>query len=172
MIGGSPTLTPTRAANYAVPLVTLLVATFMMPLPLAIKIGGAWLMPSLPMLVVFLWGIHRPDLLPSFAVALVGLLLDLLIHAPLGCSSLALVVVYAVTVSQRLYWMTVPGGLLVGFVIAALLGESTSWLANSFAYGRFLSPVPALLEGFMSVLVFPLVSRLFLPLQRLAGPPV
>jgi rod shape-determining protein MreD len=170
VIARAPTFNVLRFAAL-VPVATILLATFAMPLPFAIRLGGEWLMPSLPILAIFLWAMYRPDLVPPAAVLLAGLLMDLLIGAPLGVSALAFLVAYAIVVSQRLYWMTLPGpGVLVGFVIVMFVSGTALWLATSFAHGRWVSPMPVVLDGIMSVIVFPLVSGAFAPLRRLTGP--
>lgn len=171
MIAGGANINPWRAGAFLVPFLSILIAVLMMPLPIAVKFAGYWLMPSLPITAIFLWTMYRPDLLPPLAVLVLGVIMDLLIDAPVGVSALAFLTAYAIVMSQRLYWMTLPrGGVLVGFVIVMLSCDLVSWLATSFAFGKFVSPLSLLLETVISVVAFPLIRRLFEPLQRLAGP--
>jgi rod shape-determining protein MreD len=173
MISRSTSFSPWRAAAFGLPVATITVAILMMPLPLSLKVFGYWLMPSLPIIAIFLWTLHRPDLLSPLVVLLLGVFMDLLIEGPVGASSLAFLVAYSIVVSQRVYWATLPGpGLLLAFVFVIFVAETTSWLAVSFAHGRLLSPTPALLEAVISVLVFPFVRSAFKPLRRWAGPAV
>lgn len=170
MISRAPNINPWRLAVVAVPFSTLLLAAAIMPLPLSIKIGGYWLMPSLPLIAVYLWTMHRPDLLSPLAVLVVGLLYDLLTNAPLGVSALAFLAAYSIVVSQRLFWLTLSGpGAIVGFVIVILLAETVAWIGISFAYGHFVSPVSGLIELGITVLFFPLARMAFGPLLRAAG---
>jgi len=170
MYGGT-NFNPWRAATFLVPSLSIFITVLMMPLPIAFKFAGYWLVPSLPLVAIFLWTMYRPDLLPALAVLVLGMIMDLLIDGPMGVSSLSFLTAYAIVVSQRLYWLTLPrGGVLVGFITVLFACGTVVWLATSFAYGRFVSPVPVLLEGLMSVLVFPLMREVFGPLQRLAGP--
>ncbi len=171
MISGGANINPWRAGAFLVPFVSILIAVLMMPLPIAFKFAGYWLVPSLPVIAIFLWTMYRPDLLPPLAVLVLGVIMDLLIDAPVGVSALAFLTAYTIVVSQRLYWMTLPrGGILVGFVIVMLSCGMVTWLATSFIYGKFVSPVPVLFEAIISVVAFPAVRWLFEPLQRLAGP--
>jgi rod shape-determining protein MreD len=171
LILGDTNFNPWRAATFLVPFVTIFVTVLMMPLPIAFKFAGYWLVPSLPLVAIFLWTMYRPDLLPPLAVLALGLIMDLLVDGPMGVSALSFLTAYTIVVSQRLYWLTLPrGGVLVGFIIVMLSCGAVAWLAICFAYGRFVSPVPVLLEGLMSVLVFPLMRQVFEPLQRMAGP--
>ncbi|MFZ1990826.1 MAG: hypothetical protein WAW96_13775 [Alphaproteobacteria bacterium] len=170
MFGGT-NFNPWRAATFIVPFVSIFITVLMMPLPIAFKLAGYWLVPSLPLVAIFLWTMYRPDLLPPLAVLVLGMIMDLLIDGPMGVSSLSFLTAYAIVASQRLYWLTLPrGGVLVGFITVLFACGVVAWLATSFAYGRFVSPLPVLLEGVMSVLVFPLMREVFGPLQRLAGP--
>ena len=57
--------------------------------------------PSLALMAVFYWSLHRPDLLPAVAVFLVGILYDILTGGPMGVQAFILLVVYWVTGSQR-----------------------------------------------------------------------
>ena len=173
MISRSATFSPWRVAAFALPFATIAGAILMMPLPLSVKAFGYWLMPSLPIIAIFLWTLYRPDLLSPLIVLVLGVLMDLLIEGPVGASSLAFLVAYSIVLSQRVFWMTLPGtGVLTAFAFVIALAETVFWLAVSFAHGGFLSPTPALLEAAMSILVFPLVRSAFKPLQRWAGPAV
>ena len=170
MFGGT-NFNPWRAATFVLPFLTIFIAVLLMPLPIAFKFAGYWLVPSLPLVAIFLWTMYRPDLLPPLAVLALGIVMDLLVDGPLGVSSLSFLTAYTIVASQRLYWLTLPrGGVLVGFVVVMLACGAVAWLSTSFAYGRIVSPMPVLLEGMMSVLAFPLMREVFGPLQRLAGP--
>jgi rod shape-determining protein MreD len=173
MIARTPAFSPWRAASFLVPLASILVAILMMPLPLGLKLWGHIFMPSLPLIAVFLWTLYRPDLLPPVAVLGLGLVLDLLVHGPIGTSSIVFLAVYAVTLSQRVYWTTLQGtGLVGGFFFVVLIAELVSWATTSFSIGRVLSPTPAFLEAVASMLVLPIARRAFTPLGRLVGPGV
>jgi len=173
MIGAAPTFTPWRAVTFALPIASIIVAIMMMPLPFAIKLGSYWLMPSLPLITIFLWTTWRPDLLPPVTLLIAGLLMDFLIDGPIGASSLAFLTAYSITASQRVYWISAPeGGMLVGFGLVLLVCGIVTWLANSFAHGELLNPMPVVLEAIVSVMVFPLARRMLSPLHRLAGPAV
>jgi rod shape-determining protein MreD len=173
MIARSPTISPWRAVSFFVPLASILVAVLMMPLPFGVQVWGVTLMPSLPLIAIFLWTVYRPDLLPPAAVLFFGVLYDFLVHGPIGASSFVFLAVYAITLSQRVYWMTLQGsGLIGGFFFVALIAEFLLWALTSFSAGRMLSLTPALIEALISILFLPLVRRVFLPLERLVGPGV
>lgn len=171
MIARTPTFNPWQAAGLIVPLVSILVAILMMPLPVGPKLWGLVFMPSLPIIAIFLWTLYRPDLLPPVAVLILGFLADLVIHGPIGVSSLVYLSAYVITLNQRVYWTTLKGtGLIGGFFFVLLVAETLAWGASSFGFGRLLNPTPALVEGAMSMLVLPAARAVFRPLERLVGP--
>lgn len=173
MISSTPNFSPWRVVSLITPLASILVAILMMPLPIGIKVWGHTIMPSLPLLAIFLWTVHRPDLLPPMFVLLFGLLFDLLINGPIGSSSVVFMAVYAITLSGRVYWMTLQGsGLIGGFVLVAVAAELLSWGTASFSFGRLVSPTPALIEAIASIAVLPIARRAFVPLERMVGPAV
>jgi rod shape-determining protein MreD len=171
MIARARTFNPWHAASLLVPLASILAAILMMPLPIGLKFWGQILMPSLPVIAIFLWTLYRPDLLPPVAVLLLGFFSDLLIHGPVGVSSLVYLAVYSITLNQRVYWTTLRGtGLIGGFFFVLLIAELLQWGATSFAFGRLLNPVPAVIELAVSMLVLPIARAVFRPLERLVGP--
>lgn len=171
MISRESGLSVWRSTTILLPLGTILLAVLIMPLPVSVKLDGHWLMPSFPLIAIYLWTLLRPELVPPITVLLSGLLMDLVIGAPLGISSLAFLAAYAITLSQRLYWITLPGfGQFVGFLLMMSVASLVAWLAVSFVHGRFVGAVPALLEIIVSALVFPIARRMFMPLARMAGP--
>lgn len=171
MIANSSEFNLWRLATLAVPLGSILVAILMMPLPFGPKVWGFTIMPSLPLLAIFFWTLYRPELLPPAAVLLAGLLYDLLIAGPVGCSSIVFLAAYGITRSQRIYWKTLQAsGLFGGFLFVVVACETISWGAASFSFGRFLGPMPAVVEGITSIVFLPIARRLFIPLERLVGP--
>jgi rod shape-determining protein MreD len=76
----------------------LLIVIGMVPLGVP---NFAPIMPALGVIAVFFWLVYRPDLMPAWAVFLVGLIQDLLGGGALGVGVFVLLVVYAALVGQR-----------------------------------------------------------------------
>ena len=66
--------------------------------------GYAAISPNFALMVVYYWALHRPSLLPSGAVFLVGLLQDFLSGGLIGQNAAILVVVYIIAVSQARFF--------------------------------------------------------------------
>ncbi|UEM04562.1 rod shape-determining protein MreD [Skermanella rosea] len=123
--------------------------------------------PMLPLMAVYYWVIHRPDLLrPSMAFGL-GLLQDLLSGAPLGMTPLIHVLVYWVVLTQRRFFLGTSFAMLwFGFALVAFGAGFVGWLAWSILNLRLLSPNSALMQSTMTVAVFPLFGWLFIRIHR------
>lgn len=128
--------------------------------------GFAIVTPSLLMISVFYWSLHRPYLLPAPIVFLLGLIFDILTGTPMGLSSFLLLLVHGVALTQRqvfvgrafiLSWW---GFLLIGIGIAIL-----SWLFTSLLSLTFVPMVPVLTQFGLTVLVFPLLAWCFYMIQ-------
>jgi rod shape-determining protein MreD len=123
--------------------------------------------PMLPLMALYYWVIHRPDLLrPSVAFGL-GLLQDLLSGTPLGMTPLIYVLVYWVVLTQRRFFLGTSFTMLwFGFALIALGASVVGWLAWSILNLRLLSPDPALMQAVMTIAVFPVFGWLFIRIHR------
>jgi rod shape-determining protein MreD len=108
--------------------------------------------PALALIAVYYWAVHRPDLMPVWAVFLIGLFQDLLNGGPLGVGVIALLVVHAMVGSLRRYF--VGASLPVLWLLAAhlcpaghLAGSGTGRLPVPGDHGGLSLPGLALRPG-------------------------
>lgn len=153
----SRALTPTLSAVFLV-----LVGAVPWHVP---EIG--WVMPSLALMAVYFWSIHRPDFFPASAVFGVGLLHDALSGAPIGLNALLFLIAYGVAGSQRVLFNG-KSFLVVwwGFMMLAVGVGALEWIAMLIAHRAPVSPWPAIFAYFMSVALYPPVAALLVALQR------
>ncbi|OUR79585.1 rod shape-determining protein MreD [Alphaproteobacteria bacterium 46_93_T64] len=129
--------------------------------PLRIN-GFASVTPSFLSIAVFYWSLHRPYLMPAPLVFILGLIFDILTGAPMGLSSLMLLLVHGIAVSQRqvfvgkAFLVTWWGYLLLGTVIAVL-----SWGFASLLSLTLIPILPLFVQLLLTVLVFPLLAWIF-----------
>ncbi|MEH6477753.1 MAG: rod shape-determining protein MreD [Sneathiella sp.] len=129
--------------------------------PLRIN-GFAIVTPSLLTISVFYWSLHRPYLMPAPLVFALGLLFDILTGAPMGLSSLMLLIVHGIASSQRqvfvgkAFLLTWWGYLLVGTGIAIL-----SWCFASLLSLTLIPVLPLLIQLLLTILVFPILAWVF-----------
>ena len=144
---------------------TVLLIVFGM-VPLGIP-NFAPIMPALGVIAVFFWLVHRPDLMPAWAVFLVGLVQDLLGGGPLGVGVFVLLVVYAALAGQRRYIARARFFLVwLVFVPVAAGAFVLTWLFNSLIADALLAPGPVAFQYLSTVAFYPCIAWLFLQAQR------
>ncbi|HYD31432.1 MAG TPA: rod shape-determining protein MreD, partial [Azospirillaceae bacterium] len=123
--------------------------------------------PSLALMAVYYWGIHRPDLVPPSAAFAVGLLQDLLSGAPLGMNALVLVLVHWVVVSQRRFFLANSFLLLWwGFTLIVLGAMLLQWFAYSLLSLTIMPIEAGMFQAFLTLSLFPLFAWLFIRVHR------
>jgi len=156
----------TGIINRMMPLLATLLAVLASIIPLQLP-GFAVVTPAFALMAVYHWSIYRPDLLPYAAVFAAGLLLDLLNGAPLGISSLTLLLLRAAVLSQRRLFAGRSFGVVwAGFVVATALATALEWLVVSALYRLVLDLRPFLFQGVLTISTYPVASYLFVRLQR------
>ena len=116
---------------------------------------------------VYFWSLFRPAAMPALIVFLLGLLLDLLTGAPIGVSSLTLLVTHAIALKLR-FTLSRQGFLYVWLVfiaIAALASFLTYILVTALIWHIF-SPTPALFGFLVAVGVYPVLATLLTRAHR------
>src|SRR5258708_2092944 len=88
----------------SIPTLTTIILLTASVLPLHVPDYAA-VAPLLALAGVYYWTIYRPELLPPFAVFIVGLVFDLLSGAPLGVTPLLLLLARTLVLSQRRYFV-------------------------------------------------------------------
>ena len=121
---------------------------------------------------VFHWSVARPGWMPPSAVFLLGVLADLLVVAPLGTSSLTLLVAHGLAVSWRpaLAQGELPASWLA-FVAVAALTVALDWALASLLAARVLPVDAALIRLSLTVALYPALAVPFgLAHRALADP--
>lgn len=125
-------------------------------------------LPSVTLIAVYYWTIHRPDLMPLWAVFLLGLFQDLIGAAPVGLGILALFVVAGVVRSQWRFFAHASFAViwsLFGLVAAAAV--LTMWVLLCLLEATLLDPQPALFQFFATVAFYPCLSWVFVQTQKI-----
>ena len=123
--------------------------------------------PDLVLASVFYWAIFGPGLLPAWAVFVLGLTQDFATGGAIGFWALIYLVAYGFTLSQRVFFTGRSGpGVWFGFALVAAVTSVVAWVLGSITYAHWLPPGPVFLQAAMSVLVYPLVARVFVLIRR------
>jgi rod shape-determining protein MreD len=123
--------------------------------------------PFFALMAIYYWTLYRPDLLPFAVVFAAGLLADLLEGAPLGMSSLVLLLAYGLVLSQREHLVMRRFTVIwLGFLAVAAAAAVVQWGVVSLFYGMVLDGRAFLFQGVLTVAVYPVVSYLLTRVQR------
>lgn len=159
-----------RLVRAVVPSVSVLLVVVLTALPVGIPYLPT-VTPFFALIAVYFWGIYRPDLLPIWAVFALGALQDLLTGAPPGVTSLALVLVYALAVSQRRIVLGQSFGVeWAGFMLVAAGAGSFVWLVGSAYRAAFLWTDPFAVQAMLTAALYPVFSWTLAQVARLAPP--
>ena len=152
--------------RHAAPSLATVFLVFLSVTPLPIP-GYGTVAPVLPLIAVFYWAVHRPDLLPFVVVFLAGALFDILTGGPIGLHSFVFLIVQFLVASQRNFLIGQPFLFLwSGFIFAALLAAVLEWLAFSIYVSDLQSMGPVIISALMTIALFPVFAWLLLQMQR------
>jgi rod shape-determining protein MreD len=149
---------PFRFLLSALPVALTLLLVMLANMPVSFT-GGVLPAPVLALAAVYFWVLVRPDLMPPFAVLMIGLMEDLLSGGPPGLWAAGFLAAYALTDRQRETFAGLAGaGALLGFAGAMLLAGATAYVLATMIYLRFAPVAPLLLESVSTVVFYPVVA--------------
>lgn len=128
---------------------------------------GITVMPTWPLMAIFLWSGMRPQFMPPIAVFAIGLTQDLLTGAPMGVWALSYLVSIAVFRFRGEDGM--PRDLppvLVRFAGTLLLAHGIAFITGSLALEQMADLQPLIIEILATILMFPLLAFLVLRRRR------
>lgn len=88
------------SVRQSAPVAVTLLLTVLSVVPVHLP-AASILSPDIVLIAVFYWTVHRPDLMRSWTVFVIGLLGDMLSGTALGVHPLILVIVHSVIISQH-----------------------------------------------------------------------
>lgn len=161
-----------RAARGLVPVATVLLGVLLGAIPYGVP-GLPAIMPALGLAGVYFWTLHRPHLVPSGAVFLIGLFQDALLGGPLGLSALTLLLVQGFIANQRRFLHDKSFALTwFGFAIAAPGAFALAWLIACLYFLTLLPLGPVAVQASMTIGFYPVVAWLLAHLHRRLFPPL
>ncbi|MFA5592605.1 MAG: rod shape-determining protein MreD [Micavibrio sp.] len=126
--------------------------------------------PFFLLMAVYYWAIYRPTMMPYAYTFVLGIILDLLTHMPVGMNALLLLAIQALVRKSRLFLMGQPYIVVwLGFAIVALCNALGLCLLLSLALFE-LAPMSAFIQMLvatsLSILLFPVISLLLQVVHR------
>ena len=144
-----------------IPGLTLLLCIFVASVPMGLPYLSD-VTPFLSLMAVYYWSIYRPDLIPAVVVFLAGLLQDVLTGGPVGLLALVLVLVHGIGVSQRGVFLGKSFQVeWWGFGLVTVGAILFAWIAASIYFTTLIDSRAFLVQGMLTIAIYPLVTRLF-----------
>ncbi len=151
-----------RLTPFGLTLVLVILGVLPLHLP-----GYERVVPLLPLIAVYHWTIYRPELLPAYAVFVIGLLQDTLGGTPIGINAVVFLCVYGVVMSQRTFFIGKSFVIVwLGFALVAAGAVGLGWLLVSVYNMTLVRPHAALFQYLVTLGTFPILAWFFLRWQR------
>ena len=149
-----------------VPLLVTFVLVILCAVPYGVP-GLSLVMPLLPLISVYFWAVHRPDLTPAIGHFLIGLLQDILVGTPIGLSAAMFVGIHAAVHYQRPFFHG-KTFLVLWFSFALLIAMISLCSYTAVAIYSFLLPpaFPVLLQLLLTIAFYPLLTWIFQSILR------
>ena len=147
---------------FFVTLLLIMVAMIPLRVPLLTPV-----IPALPLIAVYYWSVYKPNLMPIWAIFLIGLFHDLLTAGPAGVGILSLLLVYGLVASLRR--LLVGAGFLaiwLVFVPVAAAASLSTWLLTCLIETRLFDLEPTLFQYFATIAGYPCLAWVLSQLQR------
>jgi rod shape-determining protein MreD len=154
----------------AIPFCCAVLCAILANVPVSVS-GGIVPPPVLALMPVYYWCLVRPDLMPPFAVLIIGILQDLLSGSPPGVWTVSFVAAYALVDRERESFAGLSGvGAILGFAAAMLTAGATAYGIIAIYYWKLPPLGPILLEIAVSVVFYiPILVILGFLHRRLVG---
>jgi rod shape-determining protein MreD len=154
-----------------IPFVCAVICAVLANVPVSVS-GGMVPPPVLALMPVYYWCLVRPDLMPPFAVFIIGVLQDLLSGSPPGVWTVAFVAAYALVDRERESFAGLSGvGAILGFAAAMLAAGATAYGIIAIYYWHLPPLGPILIEIAVSVIFYiPIAVALGWIHRHLVGP--
>ncbi|MDX9861562.1 MAG: rod shape-determining protein MreD [Rhodospirillales bacterium] len=130
--------------------------------------GFARVVPLFALIAVHHWAIYEPQLMPAYAVFVVGVLQDMLSGVPLGLNTLVFLVVYGAVVWQRRFFVGKSFFITwLGFAVVGAAAMALSWALMSAFHLALVDPRALAYQYLLTIGFFPLVAWGFLRWQQI-----
>ncbi|MEK9724877.1 MAG: rod shape-determining protein MreD [Rhodospirillaceae bacterium] len=129
--------------------------------------GLARVMPVLALIAIYHWGVYRSELLPVYAVFLIGFFQDALSGAPMGVHTVVFVMAYSVVLAQHRFFFGKSFVVVwLGFVLVSAGASLLMWMLVSAFNGAAVDPYAVALQYALGVGCYPVIAYLLSRWQR------
>jgi rod shape-determining protein MreD len=157
-------------ARASAPSLSLALLVLLGVVPMQLPAYGA-VAALLPLIGIYYWVLHRPELLPFPVIFLVGLAQDLLTAGHLGVNAFVFLAASWVALTQRKILAGMPV-LIVwwGFAMIAMLAAGLEWVLMSALKGEIMALRPPAYRAMVTAAAYPIVALCLHPVLRTMTP--
>jgi len=129
--------------------------------------GLARVMPVFSLIAVYHWGVYRSELMPVYAVFLIGFLQDALSGVPMGVYTVVFVMAYSVVLAQNRFFSGKSFYVVwLGFALVSAGASFITWILVSTFNGATVEPLAVVYQYLLGLGFYPVIAHLFLRWQR------
>jgi rod shape-determining protein MreD len=129
--------------------------------------GFGVVVPWLPLMAVYHWAIYRPELLPAYAVFIIGVLEDILSGLPIGVNAVIFLLIYGGVLSQRRFFVGKSFNILwLCFALVASGASAANWLLVSLWNATMLMPHTLFFQFLTTVGLYPVLAWILMRWQH------
>jgi rod shape-determining protein MreD len=129
--------------------------------------GYSVVAPSLTVMSLFYWTVHRPDLMRVWAAFAIGLLEDSLSGTPLGVNALLYVLIHAAILAQYRVFRGKSFGLIwAAFAVIAAFAQLMTAILAAVVGGALIPAGVYAAQLILTILIYPVVAWLMGRAQR------
>lgn len=131
-------------------------------LPLEIP-GFSTIVPLLPLMAIYHWAVYRSELLPAYAVFIIGILHDIFSGTPIGLNTAVFLLVYGVVIWQHRFLFGKSFVIIwLGFAIVSAGAFVLTWILYSLWNFTLVDPSGAAFQYLLTVGAFPGLAWMFM----------
>ena len=123
--------------------------------------------PSIGLICVYFWMLHRPDLFNLWSVYFLGVIDDIISSAPFGSNIFAMLLLYVLITNTSRFFNAKPFVVTwYGFAVLSLVAMLGRWLVVSIYYSQFLPLLMMLFSYMVTIAAYPLLFLLLAFIQN------
>lgn len=129
--------------------------------------GFSSVVPLLPLMAVYHWAVYRSELLPAYAVFIIGILHDIFSGSPIGVNTVVFLLVYGVVIWQHRFLFGKSFAVIwMGFGIVSAGAFMLTWVLTSLWSLAVLEPHAVVFQYLLTLGVFPGLAWIFMRWQQ------
>ena len=147
---------------FGLTLVLMVLALLPIPVP-----GFVAVSPLLTVMAVYHWTVTRPELMPAYAVFLIGIVQDMLSSTPIGLYAVVLLAVYGIVVWQHRFLAGKSFAIVwLGYALVSGGAMALGWALATLFYGALLPAEVLGVQYLVSLGFYPMLAWALLRWQR------